>query len=73
MISLRGEDWVHKTGLSPPPIIEGSVPSQEYDRSCSCVLSASCLLLFSIRLWNCSDHVEHLCFVFHRYICAVLC
>jgi len=38
IISLRGEVWAHKTGLSPPLFIEVLILSQESERSCTCVL-----------------------------------
>jgi hypothetical protein len=39
IISLREDVWPHKTSLIPPLFIEVPVPSQEYERSCICVLS----------------------------------
>jgi hypothetical protein len=34
IISLRGKAWVHKTSLTPPPLIEMPAPSQERARLC---------------------------------------
>jgi len=56
IISLRGEDWVHKISLNPPRLIEVSVPSQESEESFVYVFVVS-ILPFSIGFWNCSDSV----------------
>ena len=45
IISLRGEVWAHKTGLSPPLFIEVLILSQESERSCTCVLAHRFYLL----------------------------
>jgi hypothetical protein len=67
IITLRGEVWIHKTSLTPPLFIEVSVPRDESERSCICVLGVSILLLFlrffSIGFLNCSFGVVF--FVFH--------
>ena len=44
--SVRGEVWDHKTRLAPPLFIELPVPSDEFERSCICLLVVSILLLF---------------------------
>ena len=41
-----------KTSLNPPLLTEVSVPSQESERSCICVLRAS-FYDFDIEYWNC--------------------
>ena len=38
--------WAHTTRLTPPPFIKVSVPSQESERSCICMLGVSILSLF---------------------------
>ena len=51
--SLSGEDWVHKTGLTPPyfnEVITG-IPSQESERSCICELRVFILPLY-LRFFN---------------------
>jgi hypothetical protein len=60
IISLKGKFWVHITSLTPPRFIVVSVPSQESERSCICVLGVT-ILLFDF--WNYSNVVV-LC-VFH--------
>jgi len=47
-ILLRTEVWAHKTGLTPPLFIEVSVPTQDSERSCICVLWISILPLSTI-------------------------
>ena len=49
---LLGEVWAHKTSLTSPVFIEVSVPSQESERSCICVLVVSILSLSSILFLN---------------------
>ena len=41
IISLLGEVWTHETSLTPPLFIDVSIPSQESERSCICVLGVS--------------------------------
>jgi hypothetical protein len=41
IISLRVEVWDHKSSLTPPLSIDVSMPSQEGERSCNCVLGVS--------------------------------
>jgi hypothetical protein len=49
IISLRGELYAHRTSLIPPPLfIEVSMPGQERERSCICVLRVSMLPLYWI-------------------------
>ena len=55
IISLRGEIWDHKTSLIQPHFIEVSVPRQEWERSCICILrvlilSLSTILIFDFRI-----------------------
>ena len=38
IIHQRGHVWVHETRLTTPLLIEVSVPNQESERSCMCVL-----------------------------------
>jgi hypothetical protein len=57
----------HKTSLTPPLLIEVSVPSQESKWSCICVRSTVLIYIlplsdFAIGFWNCSDIV-----VFYYY------
>ena len=52
--------WLHKTSLTLPLFIEVSVPSQESEWSCICVLGVSIWplsMILSIECWNCSDSV----------------
>ena len=49
IISPRGEVWAHKTSLTPPIFIEGSVISQESEWSCIIMLGVS-ILPFSMIL-----------------------
>ena len=60
----EGEVWADKTSLTLPLFIEVSVPRQESERSCVCVLGASILPLsmiyFSIGFLKCSDSVVFL-------------
>ena len=51
-ISKRGEDWAHKTSLTPPLFIEMPVPIQESERSCICVLGISDLPLSTILIFD---------------------
>jgi len=63
----KREVWVHKTSLTPPLVIEVSVPSQESERTYIWVLVESILTSFydfSIGCWNCSDSVVFICFSF---------
>jgi hypothetical protein len=48
IISLRVEVWAHETSFTPPLFIEVPVLSQEIERSYTCVLDVSILLLFKI-------------------------
>jgi hypothetical protein len=48
IITLRRDAWARKASLSPPLFIEVSVPSQESERSCICVLHVSILPLSTI-------------------------
>ena len=51
IISLRVENWVHKTSLSTPHVIEMPVPSHASERSCICVLGVSILPLSTIMIF----------------------
>jgi len=69
IMSLRVDVRAHKASLTPPLFIEVSVPSQESERSCICVLVVSILPLstfFSIIFCSCSEVVIIL--VFHLYV-----
>ena len=52
--------WAYKTSITPPLYIEVSVPSQDSERSCICVLEVSILPLFydhsgavmSVNVWQ---------------------
>ena len=48
IISLRGKIWDHKTSLIQPHFIEVSVPRQEWERSCICILRVLILSLSTI-------------------------
>ena len=64
IISLRGKIWDHKTSLIQPHFIEVSVPRQEWERSCICILrvlilSLSTILILDFRI---VPTVWHFCF-----------
>jgi hypothetical protein len=52
-ISLREEVWTHKTGLTPPLVIEVYEGSRDIERSCICVFGVLLLVLWL----DCSDGV----------------
>jgi hypothetical protein len=55
---LRRYVWAHIINLTPPLFTERSVPRQESERSCICVLGVSILplsIIFPIGFWKCSD------------------
>ena len=60
IISLRKEILVHKISLIPALFMEVTLPSQESERSCICVLRVSILVS---DLQNCSDNVLFLFFI----------
>ena len=64
IISLSREVWAHKISLTPPPLIEMFVPSQESERSCICVLGVSICSLSMIFLLDFGSDLTVLCFYF---------
>ena len=62
-ISLRREVWSNKTSKSPPLFIEVTVPSQERERSCICVLRGISCLFQRFVCWI-LELFRH-CFFFH--------
>jgi hypothetical protein len=48
IISLTGEDWAHKAGLTPSLVIEVPVSILDGEQSYICVMDID----FSIRFWN---------------------
>ena len=71
MISLSSEDWVHQTRLTPPPLIEVPVPSQERDRSFICVLGVPILPTFMILIFDFGLLVFVFHFIFSLFIAHV--
>jgi hypothetical protein len=66
IISIRGDNWVYKTSLTPPYFINVPVQSHENNRSCVGVKGidiTSVLCDYSIWFLNCSDNVVF--FVIH--------
>ena len=67
IISLRGDGWSYKTGLTPPLFTEVHIPNQESQWSCICVCQGYryCLFYDLILNFRIVPTVWYFCFSFY--------
>jgi hypothetical protein len=76
---VKKEGLGYKSSLTPPLLIEMTVPSQEIEQSCICVLGVSILFLSTIFLLHFRTVTTVWYFLFFYYIlevlrqCGILC